>query len=214
MRLFLPDHVHVARLGPDLVLIDVAADAYFCLADGAALMTLGDHGEVDVAVDETSTDLLAAGLLSLAPGRPRAGLPPRPTASVRGARPARAPSLARIAMAMRATFSARRRVSRGGFGELLETARGDVSAPSSATPDLIEAVAQFERLRPWLPVEGECLLRSYHLRAFLRACGLDASWVFGVRTWPFAAHCWLQVGETVLDEDLERLVAYTPIMAA
>ena len=47
----------------------------------------------------------------------------------------------------------------------------------------------------------------------LRARGFDALWVFGVRTWPFSAHCWLQVGLTALDDDLERLAAYTPIMA-
>ena len=50
------------------------------------------------------------------------------------------------------------------------------------------------------------------LRAALRRHGHDARWVFGVRTWPFRAHCWLQRGEVVLDDDLETLVPLTPIL--
>jgi hypothetical protein len=37
--------------------------------------------------------------------------------------------------------------------------------------------------------------------------------VFGVRTWPFHAHCWLQVEDVVLDDHHERIGAYTPLMA-
>jgi hypothetical protein len=47
----------------------------------------------------------------------------------------------------------------------------------------------------------------------LRILGFDADWIIGVRTWPFMAHCWLQVGAVALDDDVERLAAYTPILA-
>ena len=40
-----------------------------------------------------------------------------------------------------------------------------------------------------------------------------AVWVFGVRTWPFSAHCWLQIGDAVLDDDPERVGIYPPILA-
>ena len=46
----------------------------------------------------------------------------------------------------------------------------------------------------------------------LRRAGQNAAWVFGVRTWPFSAHCWLQIGDAVLDDDPERVSRYTPIM--
>ena len=76
-----------------------------------------------------------------------------------------------------------------------------------------EIAAVFARLRPWSPVGGACLKRSYQLLAYLRRLGLDAEWVIGVRAWPFMAHCWLQSGPVALDDDVERLVAYTPILA-
>jgi hypothetical protein len=52
------------------------------------------------------------------------------------------------------------------------------------------------------------------LLRLLHAKGLDAHWVFGVRTWPFQAHCWLQCEDLVLDDQPDRVRAFTPIMAA
>jgi hypothetical protein len=73
--------------------------------------------------------------------------------------------------------------------------------------------AAFIRLMPWAPYQGACLHRAFLLLFMLRASGADAIWVFGVRTWPFSAHCWLQVGDSVLDDDPERVSLYTPILA-
>ncbi|WP_374571406.1 lasso peptide biosynthesis B2 protein [Phenylobacterium sp. J426] len=61
------------------------------------------------------------------------------------------------------------------------------------------------------PLPAKCLVRSFALLCFLRRCGHDAAWCFGVSTWPFAAHCWLQVGEVALDDHPDQLAAYTPI---
>lgn len=55
-------------------------------------------------------------------------------------------------------------------------------------------------------------MRSYLQLQYLHRLGLDADWVIGVRTWPFMAHCWLQVGAVALDDDVERLIPYTPIL--
>ena len=60
---------------------------------------------------------------------------------------------------------------------------------------------------------GHELRDSCVLLRFLQRSGLDARWVFVVRTWPFAAHCWLQLEDTVLDDMVERLAAYEPILA-
>jgi hypothetical protein len=38
--------------------------------------------------------------------------------------------------------------------------------------------------------------------------------VFGVRTWPFHAHCWLQCDDVVLDDQADRVAAYAPILVA
>lgn len=74
-----------------------------------------------------------------------------------------------------------------------------------------EAARAFWQMAPWLPIEGECLVRSALLMRFLNQRGLEADWVFGVRLWPFMAHCWVQLDDLCLNDDVERLTAYTPI---
>jgi transglutaminase-like putative cysteine protease len=71
----------------------------------------------------------------------------------------------------------------------------------------------FDQLMPLVPFQGQCLFRSRLLLAFLRTADRDATWVFGVRTRPFQAHCWLQVHDTALDDAAERICGYTPILA-
>lgn len=76
------------------------------------------------------------------------------------------------------------------------------------------ALAQrFERWIILAPVSSKCLVRSFMLLRYLQRRGHAARWVFGVRTWPFRAHCWVQSGSVVLDDAQERLVAYAPILA-
>ena len=73
----------------------------------------------------------------------------------------------------------------------------------------------FEAVSPWLPAQGACVFRSFMLMRLLsRAGASDLHWVFGVRTWPFHAHCWVQEGELVLSDYVEALVGYVPIFCA
>lgn len=79
------------------------------------------------------------------------------------------------------------------------------------------ACALARRFQRWIvlaPVSGKCLVRSFMLLRYLQRSGQAADWVFGVRTWPFRAHCWVQIGQIALDEAQERLIAYTPLLAA
>ena len=74
-------------------------------------------------------------------------------------------------------------------------------------------VAAFRAALPWIPFEGECLQRGFQLKRLLNRQGIAADWVFGVNTWPFVAHCWLQTGDLVIADRIERVRLYTPIMA-
>ena len=84
---------------------------------------------------------------------------------------------------------------------------------SGAAAETLRLARVFQRVAVWLPMPRKCLVRSFVLLRFLQRSGLNARWVFGVRTWPFAAHCWLQLEDTVLDDLVERLAAYEPILA-
>jgi hypothetical protein len=78
---------------------------------------------------------------------------------------------------------------------------------------LVEArAAVFNALLPWSPIQGACLLQSAWLIEFLGQANLSADWVFGVRTWPFSAHCWVQAGDVVLNDTVERVAPYRVIL--
>ncbi|WP_434213483.1 lasso peptide biosynthesis B2 protein [[Pseudomonas] boreopolis] len=52
---------------------------------------------------------------------------------------------------------------------------------------------------------------SLSLLRFLSRRELPANIVFGVTLAPFAAHCWVQAGDIVLNETLSDANAHTPI---
>ncbi len=78
---------------------------------------------------------------------------------------------------------------------------------------LEDAYEAFDAILPWMPFEGECLQRAFMLQRHLARSGHDARWVIGVRTWPFLAHAWVQVGACVVGDSLERVNAFTPILS-
>jgi hypothetical protein len=79
--------------------------------------------------------------------------------------------------------------------------------------DTLRIAATYERLRPFaLTAEDKCLQDSLALMAFLAAEGATARWVIGVKTRPFGAHSWVQLGPTVLNDQHARVRHFTPIL--
>jgi hypothetical protein len=60
----------------------------------------------------------------------------------------------------------------------------------------------------------ECLYDSLALIEFLALHGLYPDWVFGVRTRPFAAHCWVQQHDVVFNDTVDHATGFSPIMVA
>lgn len=60
---------------------------------------------------------------------------------------------------------------------------------------------------------NRCLVRSLALFSVLRNRGIAAQFVIGVRAQPFAAHAWVQYDGTVLNDCVEQVSCYTPILA-
>lgn len=215
MRLTLADDVHGALVDGDLVLLAVKADTYFCLPAGDHQLTLIGRG-LDAEPQVLAQALIEAGLAQPATTIDKAPRPPsRPRRSARAAldadpalkatRPTRRHLLALV----RAAAAARRAEHRA-----LAARLQPLEAPcATLSPALLADLAVFRRLAPWLPVDGACLFRSQMLRAYLAALGHGVTWCFGVRTWPFIAHCWLQVEDMALDDEAERLCAFHPILA-
>ena len=116
-----------------------------------------------------------------------------------------------IAAAWAAARQVRAVLRRPGLAPLLALA--DPARRGDREPVAVVAAAEaLNQLSPWLPFEGACLARSALMIAYLNRLGLQADWVFGVRLRPFEAHCWVQLDDVALNEDVERLAAFTPVM--
>jgi hypothetical protein len=86
-----------------------------------------------------------------------------------------------------------------------------------ASPDshrLRELVATFLRMRPFLYTSYDaCLFNSLAMHEFLLHYGLRTQLIIGVTAKPFKAHCWLQVGATVVNDDPSSIWRFTPILS-
>jgi hypothetical protein len=90
--------------------------------------------------------------------------------------------------------------------------RRRTSAPVPSLDDASGLMAAFKELRPWYPRVYLCLFDSIALLEFLASYRVFPRIVFGVVADPFQAHCWLQDGEVVINDSLERVRRYTPIL--
>lgn len=212
MPLALAPHIHLAVLGDDAVLLDTAADAYLCVPDGRRLLRpTADGAAVSPTSPDVTTQLTEAGYIDpQAPPAPRrrADLPRRDLGDPVAEEPVSAQDLLRLAGALWDLFWRYR--GRPLPAILAWVRRGPPRCPDPA--EVARLARVFQRAAVWLPMPRKCLVRSFVLLRFLQRSGQDARWVFGVTTWPFSAHCWLQLGDMALDDWAERLVIYEPIL--
>lgn len=78
---------------------------------------------------------------------------------------------------------------------------------------LDEILTTFHTLTPvFFSTHDKCLFRSLVLVRYLDLFGVPAAWVYGVKFDPFLAHCWVQESGRVLNDHLERVSEFDPIM--
>lgn len=208
----LAPHAHLAVVDDDVVFLDVAADRYLCVPGGHSLLKpTPDRAAVAPDPREVVEALQSAGLLSPAvtrrevPALPCRDLPSEATPALTWRE-----ALRLLAAVWDALIHYRGRP----LSAILAFASAQRRPPGAGDAAEVVRLAQLYRdAVVWLPLPRKCLIRSFVLLRFLQRSGLGARWVFGVRTWPFSAHCWLQVDDLVLDDFAERLVRYEPILA-
>ena len=71
---------------------------------------------------------------------------------------------------------------------------------------------RFEAARRRVPLGRHCLTDSIALLRFLHRRSMSASLIFAVKLHPFAAHCWLQDQEMVLNDDSETARGFVPVL--
>ncbi|RCS28849.1 lasso peptide biosynthesis B2 protein [Rhodanobacter denitrificans] len=208
-----------------LIFLDVAQDRYFKLTGALENAMRRFQAHEDIA--PTLVDgLVTARILVEAPnlkGRTAIANIRRPTCSAIE-QPATIASQ-RIDMAivfevMAIVWSTRRQLKTRALKTNLDEARAyrdrktgahEIATPAAPEDNLLQATGQFARARRYVPIEPICLLDSLSLLRFLSRRGLSVNIIFGVTPDPFAAHCWVQAGDIVLNETLSDAHAHTPI---
>ncbi|MCR5869487.1 MULTISPECIES: lasso peptide biosynthesis B2 protein [unclassified Sphingomonas] len=198
------------------VFLDTLADRYFCLAAGEqaaflallrdpadpvarhAIATVGllepDIGPDAVALTPAQSVGITASLLD-APGS-RTDVVTFAHAGIRRAR---------TAVALR----------RSGLGAVLSDFAGRKRRmrQSARRDDEIAAMAQgHERLALITASLDQCLPRSLALAHHLVDRGHSADLVLAVHLRPFKAHCWVQVGELLVNDRSDTVAPFTPIL--
>ncbi len=83
----------------------------------------------------------------------------------------------------------------------------------SEDADIIELFRIFQALRPYYPRPYLCLFDSLALVHFLAPFGVYPEWVYGVKLEPWGAHCWVQSDDLVVNDIVDNVNGYTPIMS-
>ena len=73
-------------------------------------------------------------------------------------------------------------------------------------------MADFHTVRPWFWREYRCLFDSLAAFEYLSRFSLLPRLVIGVRAEPFEAHCWLQEGDAVVNDTLDQVIGFSPIL--
>lgn len=194
--------VRIADVDGDLVFLDIERDDYIAVArcDAVATSVALHGGPIDLG-DDVLAALLEQGFLAVSPcsWSPE----PRTTRKALMSQPPMAPSFRSMVHFLRAGFSTWQMMRRE---EMSWTTRlAEYGSPSETSPAQVAALAaQFASLRAYAPRTGRCFIQSMMLMKFLAAHGVHASWVFGVRTHPFEAHCWVEWNEMVLNDTLDH----------
>ncbi len=231
----LAPHVYSCVSGQHVVLMDLERDKYLAVVPAHRLarwvsgwpvgaQAADSPRDADAGTDPLVLQMLAHGMLVT---DPRIGKPAAPVASVRPQRSlvefdldirpsVRAALLSRFGRSyLRARLSLKLRPIQSVVDAVRDrkARRGSRGAPQADPARLRSLVTAFTRLRPlFYTLRGACLLDSLTLLHFLSAEGIHPDWVFGVKTEPFDAHCWVQQGEVLLNDAPDRVRQYSPIL--
>lgn len=197
------DNLAWCEIDGTLIFLDIAQDRYFRLPETRNAAVLG---ELDAS------------------GRVRAGQPAGWCRPPGWAQPMRQSPLiddgpfrlGEVARSLWVQRRVERRLAGSSFAMVLKELRQVVShcALDIAAVECggARTVRAFEHARLLRTAADRCLPRSIALALCLAARGCRAQVVIGVKLAPFAAHCWAQSGDEVLNDTAAEVRRYTPIM--
>jgi hypothetical protein len=236
---FLSPHVHVCVAGKQVILLDLERDKYLAVAhphpvgrwvrgwpipQPAAVGSVRESDSAPVPGPENGllARMISQGLLVTDPAQGKEVAPVS----------ADEPKVALVEYDVRArprarlghlwNFFAAYAVARWSLGhrpikEVVQAARlRKTRGPWTSGGDIAAIrglVTAFVHLRPlFYTARDACLLDSLTLTHFLARYGVFATWVFGVKTDPFYAHCWVQQDGYVFNDSPDFIKGFSPIL--
>ena len=219
MGLHLRPEVFYCLANGKVVLLDLAADRYLALPEAAdhAFRALATGRPLDEADQQGLSSLLKSGLL-VAGDEP---LPPPPNLSCPTCSGLEVTAvkfnLIRLLDAWRRQRQATQELDRAGLRSVVSRLKALKTASLDAIPpartDLPERpLAAFLQLRRHIHTRDQCLRRSLGLMNLMARYHFYPTLVIGVRMKPFEAHAWVQWHTMVLNDTVDQVSRYTPIL--
>jgi len=227
MRYRLREGLHYCVSAGRVIFLDVYLDTYFALprATDTAFQALCSGSEVTASQWEALQTLVRKELISKS--ATGAALPSHLAlcrANLLSTFESVRPSFGTVVRAFRAQASSALALRLRSFSAIIATTerrrarvertRGDSrDAPIGAERRIYaEVSAAFAKTNLVFRPADRCLARSLAFVAVCHGYGLLPSLVFGVRTNPFLAHCWVQAEDRILHDDSGEAALYTPIL--
>jgi hypothetical protein len=238
-KYFLSSHTYCCQIDGEAVFLDLRRGKYLGLSHehAAALsrLVVGWPSYRDIAEGESNAEaaletgglahaLLELGLLTdtKSSGRPAAEIPVQYSTAVsfEGRRElattVTALELARFAIALIRSISLLRFGRMQAIVRSIQRSRTRLRNVNQISSEMAmqHLLRIFVRIRPWAyTAHDACLLDSLSLVHFLHSHGTPAEWVIGVRMRPFGAHCWARFEGLILNDTVEHVEEFTPIIA-
>jgi hypothetical protein len=218
----IPDHLSFCEIDGRTIFLDLRLDRYIELdPDTRVILDRCREAHAPPGSDAADVERLQCLGLIVPSARPTklapidVDVPPRslrdePSPHSQGAWPIVPEVLALL-------LRTRRVLKRGGLEVAVAEVRSrnaDRSCSPRLNDELVEAAGQFRAARRLIPIRPNCLLDSLSLSSFLSRRGLWASLIFGVKLDPFAAHCWLQTADAIVNDGADTVTAFTPVLSA
>lgn len=194
------------QIGARAVFLDLSASRYFLLeGEGAEHLVAFAEGRAN---GHAIAWLAAQGLIEHGDALPMRIHAPPPLTSLHDGGLGK-PRTWLLIEAIAGQARAKRRLASRSLGALLEPSRpADTEADLDRCRPIVAAVERASRYRD---ATDQCLVRGLSMRAMLARRGLSVDLIIGVML-PFAAHCWIQSGTTVLSDPLDRVANFTPLL--
>jgi hypothetical protein len=214
--------VSCCTVGARLVFLDLSRDRYVCLTGPAeqSVRRCASGAPPCTGDESLLMDLVEDGLLersSTASELPlECRIPAVPAQSLleRDCRASRL-SLAHACLRMASSLAAFRVLPLArNLARLAarKTRTGDRAG--AVQPALIETVAAFRSAQLLFAPLDRCLPHSLAIAHALIDRGIRPDLVIGVKLRPFAAHCWVQHGDVLLNDTIDHVRTLTPILVA